>query len=84
MIKQRERSNISCVGDHTVTKMDTSSKAKLTEELSMKTRLQPCLITFTFRNPNFIPDICNFFTQAKFLENKIYTKKTRKLRQNTQ
>ena len=25
-----------------------------------------------------------FFTQAKFLENKIYTKKTRKLRQNTQ
>ena len=31
-----------------------------------------------------IPDICHFFTQAKFLENKIYTKKTRKLRQNTQ
>ena len=25
-----------------------------------------------------------FFTLAKFLENKIYTKKTRKLRQNTQ
>ena len=25
-----------------------------------------------------------FFTQAKFLENKIYTEKTRKLRQNTQ
>merc|ERR1712055_501719 len=25
-----------------------------------------------------------FFTRAKFLENKIYTKKTRKLRQNTQ
>ena len=25
-----------------------------------------------------------FFTQSKFLENKIYTKKTRKLRQNTQ
>ena len=25
-----------------------------------------------------------FFTQTKFLENKIYTKKTRKLRQNTQ
>ena len=23
----------------------------------------------------FIPDICHFFTQAKFLENKIYTKK---------
>ena len=22
-----------------------------------------------------IPDICHFFTQAKFLENKIYTKK---------
>ena len=25
-----------------------------------------------------------FFTRAKFLENKIYTEKTRKLRQNTQ
>merc|ERR1711973_866510 len=25
-----------------------------------------------------------FFTRAKFLENKIYTKKTRKLRQNTE
>ena len=25
-----------------------------------------------------------FFTRAKFLENKIYTKKTRNLRQNTQ
>ena len=25
-----------------------------------------------------------FFTEAKFLENKIYTEKTRKLRQNTQ
>ena len=25
-----------------------------------------------------------FFTRAKFLENKIYTKKTRKLQQNTQ
>ena len=25
-----------------------------------------------------------FFTQAKFLENKIYTEKTRKLQQNTQ
>ena len=32
----------------------------------------------------YIPDICHFFTQAKFLENKIYTEKTRKLRQNTQ
>ena len=31
-----------------------------------------------------IPDICHFFTLAKFLKNKIYTKKTRKLRQNTQ
>ena len=31
-----------------------------------------------------IPDICHFFTQAKFLENKIYTEKTRQLRQNTQ
>ena len=31
-----------------------------------------------------IPHICHFFTRAKFLENKIYTKKTRKLRQNTQ
>ena len=32
----------------------------------------------------YIPDICHFFTRAKFLENKIYTEKTRKLRQNTQ
>ena len=31
-----------------------------------------------------IPHFCHFFTQAKFLENKIYTEKTRKLRQNTQ
>ena len=31
-----------------------------------------------------IPDICHFFTLAKFLEYKIYTEKTRKLRQNTQ
>ena len=31
-----------------------------------------------------IPHICHFFTRAKFLENKIYTEKTRKLRQNTQ
>ena len=76
MIKQRERSNISCVGDHTVTKMDTSSKAKLTEELSMKTRLQPCLITFTFINPNFIPDICHFFYTSKiFGEQNLHRKK---------
>ena len=32
----------------------------------------------------YIPHICHFFTQAKFLENKIYTEKTRKLRQITQ
>ena len=32
----------------------------------------------------FIPDICHFFTRAKFLENRIYTEKMRKLRQNTQ
>ena len=31
-----------------------------------------------------IPDICHFFTRAKFLENNIYTEKTRTLRQNTQ
>ena len=31
-----------------------------------------------------IPDICHFFTLAKFLEDKIYTEKLRKLRQNTQ
>ena len=31
-----------------------------------------------------IPDICHFFTWAKFLENKIYIEKTRNLRQNTQ
>ena len=30
-----------------------------------------------------IPDICHFF-YTKFLENKIYTKKARTLRQNTQ
>ena len=34
------------------------------------------------KNP--IPDICHFFTRAKFLENKICTEKTCKLRQNTQ
>ena len=76
MIKQRERSNISCVGDHTVTKMDTSSKAKLTEELSMKTRLQPCLITFTFINPNFIPDICHFFYTSKIFGEQNLHRKT--------
>ena len=32
----------------------------------------------------YILHICHFFTRAKFLENKIYTEKTRKLRQNTQ
>ena len=32
----------------------------------------------------YMPDICHFFTRAKFLENKIYTEKTSKLRQNTQ
>ena len=31
-----------------------------------------------------IPHNCHFFTLTQFLENKIYTKKTRKLRQNTQ
>ena len=31
-----------------------------------------------------IPHICHFFKRAKFLENKIYTEKTCKLRQNTQ
>ena len=31
-----------------------------------------------------IPDNCHFFTLTQFLENKIYTEKTRKLRQNTQ
>ena len=31
-----------------------------------------------------IPDICHFFTLAIFLENKIYTEKTRILQQNTQ
>ena len=30
--------------------------------------------------PICIPDICHFFTRAKFLANKIYTEKTRKLR----
>ena len=31
-----------------------------------------------------IPYNCHFFTMTQFLENKIYTQKTRKLRQNTQ
>ena len=31
-----------------------------------------------------IPHICHFFKRAKFLENKIYTEKTCKYRQNTQ
>ena len=31
-----------------------------------------------------IPYNCHFFTLTQFLENKIYTQKTRKLRQNTQ
>ena len=47
----------------------------------------------TWRNINLILNIRRegtylifviYFTRAKFLENKIYTKKTRKLRQNTQ
>ena len=38
----------------------------------------------TRKNRRCIPHICHFFTRAKFLENKIYTEKTRKLRQNTQ
>ena len=39
------------------------------------------LVTLTTKTNNrqTIPDICHFFTRAKFLENKIYTKKTRKL-----
>ena len=41
-------------------------------------------MTNIIKHPNTIPDICHFFTLAKFLENKIYTEKTRKLRQNTQ
>ena len=61
--------------------------------------LSPSILTFKFsldntetilaapKNnwlPYTIPFICHFFTQTKFLENKIYTEKTRKLRQNTQ
>ena len=41
-----------------------------------------CLQKSDFQNACLIFVIC--FTRAKFLENKIYTKKTRKLRQNTQ
>ena len=37
---------------------------------------------YVVNSPYFIFVI--FFTQAKFLENKIFTEKTRKLRQNTQ
>ena len=39
---------------------------------------------FSLVNKNSIPDICHFFTQAKYLENEIYTEKAHKLRQNTQ
>ena len=38
----------------------------------------------TYASQATIPHICHFFTRAKFLENKIYTEKTRNLRQNTQ
>ena len=43
-----------------------------------------CICTVIIKYVTGIPHICHFFTQAKFLENKIYTKKTRKLLQNTQ
>ena len=43
-----------------------------------------CILKTFFEQHMSIPDICHFFTWAKFLENKIYTEKTRKLRQNTQ
>ena len=44
------------------------------------------LATLFFLNHNLSPYLIFviFFTQAKFLENKIYTEKTHKLRQNTQ
>ena len=50
--------------------------SQLLKHLTMQSRC-PFVITI-------IPHICHFFTLAKFLENKNYTKKTRKLRQNTQ
>ena len=42
------------------------------------------VITLIFLMIIVITDFCHFFTQAKFLENKIYTEKMRKLRHNTQ
>ena len=41
--------------------------------LSMNT-----LFFFSLLRFQTIPDICHFFTRTKFLENKIYTEKTRK------
>ena len=38
----------------------------------------------TWQGGRCIPDICHFFTQANFFENKICTEKTHELRQNTQ
>ena len=48
--------------------------------LSVKHKYKKTLLWYYIN----IPDICHFFTRAKFLENKIFTEKTRKLRQNTQ
>ena len=42
------------------------------------------ILIFEITDAKHIPYICHFFTRAKYLENKIYTEKTRKLRQNTE
>ena len=60
-------------------KNNVLDKSNTTNENNNKT-----ILMYNCAHLRSIPDICHFFTQAKFLENKIYTEKTRKLRQNTQ
>ena len=53
--------------------------------MNMKTSIHPYqMLKYRYMYVPDIPFICHFFTQTKFLENKINTGKTRKLRQNTQ
>ena len=61
-------------------------REKITEANNLRKvqRVQEVDIGSQVEEPLPIPDICHFFTGAKFLENKIYTEKTRKLRQNTE
>ena len=77
-------------------RVQTEAEASLTLSLASKS-LNGCLYLYlyfmfailisrycSYIESEVIPDICHFFTRAKFLENKIYTEKTRKLRQKTQ